>query len=161
MNGFASEKLIELQARAGDSKVAASAVRPPASTHRGRRSRNARCRRWDLWHAHVSQSLISLMPTVPFVVSKAGPDEQVASAFCGAASGCVSACASASAFALRAAPAPASVAAPAAAFALLTSLLPRILSRRLLLMFLPVVLPDSPDAQRHMYISKRNLGFFI
>ena len=117
MNGFASEKLIELQARAGDSKVAASAVRPPASTHRGRRSRNARCRRWDLWHAHVSQSLISLMPTVPFVVSKAGPEEQVASAFCGAASGCVSACASASAFALRAAPAPASVAAPAAAFA--------------------------------------------
>ena len=46
-------------------EVAAPAVRPP---RRGRRSRNARCRRWELWHARVSRNLVSLMPNIRFEV---------------------------------------------------------------------------------------------
>ena len=49
-------------------EVAAPAARPP---HRGTCSHEARCRRWNLWHAQISRLLIPLMPTIPFVVRSA------------------------------------------------------------------------------------------
>ena len=56
----------EARTGATPEEVAAPAVRP---LHRGRRSRDARCRRWQSWHTRVSQCLISLMPSVPFDIS--------------------------------------------------------------------------------------------
>ena len=58
--------LCEAHTGATPAEVAAPAVRPP---HRGRRSREARCRRFLHWHSHVSQCLVSLMPRTPFVTS--------------------------------------------------------------------------------------------
>ena len=43
-------------------EVAAPAARPQ---RRGRRSREARCGRWKLWHVQVSRALVTLMPSVP------------------------------------------------------------------------------------------------
>ena len=65
LNGDASVSPFEALTGAILEEVAAPAVRPP---RRGRRSRNARCRRWDQWHARVSQTLVSQMPKIPFVV---------------------------------------------------------------------------------------------
>ena len=65
MNGDASVSPFEALTGAIFEEVAAPAVRP---LRRGRRSRNASCRRWDQWHARVSQTLVSLIPKIPFVV---------------------------------------------------------------------------------------------
>ena len=61
----------DLWTRASVSKAAAPAVRPPSlnATHRGRRSREARCRRFQTWHVQVAHRLVSLMPSIPFEVN--------------------------------------------------------------------------------------------
>ena len=53
----------EALTRATPEEVAAPAARP---LRRGRRSREARCRRWNLWHSQVSRSLVALMQSVAY-----------------------------------------------------------------------------------------------
>ena len=90
----------EARTGATPEEVAAPAVRP---LHRGRRSRDARCRRWQSWHTRVSQCLISLMPSIPFDISSSissGPKDIAAAAAAAVA-------AAAAAAAVASAPAPA------------------------------------------------------
>ena len=92
-------------------EVAAPAARPPSvkATHRGRRSREARCRRFQTWHVQVAHRLVSLMPSIPFEVNTVVSPVSVNANVCGSEDGRVE-------FACVAAP-PAAVAAAAAAAA--------------------------------------------
>ena len=95
--------------RASVSKAAAPAVRPPSlnATHRGRRSREARCHRFRTWHVQVAHRLVSLMPSIPFEVNTVVSPVSVNANVCVSEDGRVE-------FACVAAP-PAAVAAAAAA----------------------------------------------
>ena len=62
-SAFPAQALNDSWTRASPSEVAAPAARP---LHRGRRSREARCRRWNCWHSQVSRFLADLMPCIPF-----------------------------------------------------------------------------------------------
>ena len=101
----------DLWTRASVSKAAAPAVRPPSlnATHRGRRSREARCRRFQTWHVQVAHRLVSLMPSIPFEVNTVVSQVSVNANVCVSEDGRVE-------FACVAAP-PAAVAAAAAAAA--------------------------------------------
>ena len=99
----------EALAGATPEEVAAPAVRPP---HHGRRSREARCRRWQSWHTRVSQCLISLMPSVPFDIgSSISPGaKDIAAAAAAVAAAAAAAAAVSAAFASAPAPAAAGAA---------------------------------------------------
>ena len=92
-------------------EVAAPAARPPSlkATHRGRRSREARCRRFQTWHVQVAHRRVSLMPSIPFEVNTVVSPVSVNANVCVGEDGRVE-------FACVAAP-PAAVAAAAAAAA--------------------------------------------